>query len=44
MLALAQAFVARPAVLLCDKPSLGLAQALIAPIVEFLKNSAAAGC
>ena len=43
MLALAQAFVARPAVLLCDEPSLGLAQALIPPILEFLKNWAAAG-
>ena len=43
MLALAQAFVARPAVLLCDEPSLGLAQALIPPILEFLKNWARAG-
>ena len=43
MLALAQAFVARPAVLLCDEPSLGLAQALIPPILEFLKNWARDG-
>ena len=43
MLALAQAFVARPAVLLCDEPSLGLAQALIPPILEFLKNWAKDG-
>ena len=43
MLALAQAFVARPAVLLCDEPSLGLAQALIPPILAFLRNWARAG-
>jgi branched-chain amino acid transport system ATP-binding protein len=43
MLALAQAFVARPAVLLCDEPSLGIAQALIPPILEFLKNWARQG-
>jgi branched-chain amino acid transport system ATP-binding protein len=43
MLALAQAFVARPAVLLCDEPSLGLAQALIPPILEFLKGWARDG-
>ena len=43
MLALAQAFVARPAVLLCDEPSLGLAQALIPPILDFLKRWAQAG-
>jgi len=43
MLALAQAFVARPAVLLCDEPSLGIAQALIAPIFEFLRNWATDG-
>jgi len=43
MLALAQAFVARPAVLLCDEPSLGLAQALIPPILDFLKNWAQQG-
>jgi branched-chain amino acid transport system ATP-binding protein len=43
MLALAQAFVARPSVLLCDEPSLGIAQALIAPILEFLKRWARGG-
>jgi branched-chain amino acid transport system ATP-binding protein len=43
MLALAQAFVARPSVLLCDEPSLGLAQALIPPILEFLRGWARAG-
>ena len=43
MLALAQAFVARPAVLLCDEPSLGLAQALIPPILDFLRRWARAG-
>ncbi len=31
MVALAQAFAARPKVLLCDEPSLGLAQALVPP-------------
>jgi branched-chain amino acid transport system ATP-binding protein len=43
MLALAQAFVARPSVLLCDEPSLGIAQALIPPILEFLQSWARAG-
>ena len=43
MLALAQAFVARPAVLLCDEPSVGLAQALIPPILEFLRSWARNG-
>lgn len=43
MLALAQAFVARPAVLLCDEPSLGLAQALIPPILEFIRSWARDG-
>lgn len=43
MLALAQAFVARPTVLLCDEPSLGLAQALIPPILDFLKRWARQG-
>jgi branched-chain amino acid transport system ATP-binding protein len=43
MLALAQAFVARPAVLLCDEPSLGLAQALIPPILDFLRSWARQG-
>jgi branched-chain amino acid transport system ATP-binding protein len=43
MLALAQAFVAQPKVLLCDEPSLGIAQALIPPILGFLKRWAARG-
>ena len=43
MLALAQAFVAQPKVLLCDEPSLGLAQALIPPILAFLKRWAEQG-
>jgi branched-chain amino acid transport system ATP-binding protein len=43
MLALAQAFAAQPRVLLCDEPSLGIAQALIPPILEFLRRWAAMG-
>jgi branched-chain amino acid transport system ATP-binding protein len=43
MLALAQAFVAQPKVLLCDEPSLGIAQALIPPILNFLKDWARQG-
>jgi branched-chain amino acid transport system ATP-binding protein len=43
MLALAQAFVSQPKVLLCDEPSLGLAQALIPPILAFLKRWAEQG-
>ena len=43
MLALAQAFVAQPKVLLCDEPSLGIAQALIPPILNFLRLWAASG-
>lgn len=43
MLALAQAFVAQPKVLLCDEPSLGLAQALIPPILDFLERWAKQG-
>jgi len=42
MLTLAQAFVARPKVLLCDEPSLGLAMALMPPIMDFLRAWAAA--
>ena len=38
MLALGQAFVAQPKVLLCDEPSTGLAQALLPVILEFLKR------
>lgn len=43
MLALAQAFVAHPKVLLCDEPSLGLAQALLPSILTFLKDWARRG-
>jgi branched-chain amino acid transport system ATP-binding protein len=43
MVALAQAFAARPKVLLCDEPSLGLAQALVPPILSFLQNWAKSG-
>jgi branched-chain amino acid transport system ATP-binding protein len=43
MLALGQAFVAQPRVLLSDEPSLGLAQALMPPILAFLKRWAAKG-
>lgn len=43
MLALGQAFVAKPQVLLCDEPSLGLAQALLPQILTFLRNWAAQG-
>ncbi len=43
ILALGQAFVAQPRVLLSDEPSLGLAQALMPPILGFLKRWAAKG-
>lgn len=43
MLALGQAFVAQPKVLLCDEPSLGLAQALLPPILNFLRDWARRG-
>ncbi|MGO4834118.1 ABC transporter ATP-binding protein, partial [Rhizobiaceae sp. 2RAB30] len=43
MLALGQAFVADPKVLLCDEPSLGLAQALLPTILAFLRDWARAG-
>jgi len=43
MVALAQAFAARPKVLLCDEPSLGLAQALVPPILSFLQSWAKSG-
>jgi branched-chain amino acid transport system ATP-binding protein len=43
MVALAQAFAAKPKVLLCDEPSLGLAQALLPPILQFLRNWARSG-
>jgi branched-chain amino acid transport system ATP-binding protein len=43
MLALGQAFVAQPRVLLSDEPSLGLAQALLPPILAFMRRWAASG-
>jgi len=43
MLALGQAFVAQPKVLLCDEPSMGLAQALLPPILTFLRKWAETG-
>ncbi|CAN5708186.1 ABC transporter ATP-binding protein [soil metagenome] len=43
MLALAQAFVAKPKVLLCDEPSLGLATALMPAILEFLRTWSRSG-
>jgi branched-chain amino acid transport system ATP-binding protein len=43
MLALAQAFIGAPKVLLCDEPSLGLAMAIMPPIMSFLKRWAARG-
>lgn len=43
MVALAQAFASKPKVLLCDEPSLGLAQALLPPILEFLREWARTG-
>jgi len=43
MLALAQAFVGGPQLLMCDEPSLGLAQALMPPILGALEQWAARG-
>jgi branched-chain amino acid transport system ATP-binding protein len=43
MLALGQAFMARPKFLLCDEPSLGLARALLPQILDFLKSWASEG-
>jgi len=43
MLALGQAFVAQPKVLLCDEPSTGLAQALLPTILKFLQRWAKCG-
>ena len=43
MLALAQAFVARPEILLVDEPSLGIAEMLIPTILEFLRGWARLG-
>jgi branched-chain amino acid transport system ATP-binding protein len=43
MLALGQAFIAQPKVLLCDEPSMGLAQALLPQILAFLRKWAETG-
>lgn len=43
MLALGQAFVAKPKVLLCDEPSMGLAQLLMPQILAFLRRWAESG-
>ena len=43
MLALAQAFIGAPKALLCDEPSLGLAQAIMPPIMSFLRRWANEG-
>jgi len=43
MLALGQAFLAKPKVLLCDEPSTGLAQALMPLILKFLTDWAKEG-
>ncbi len=43
MLALGQAFIAQPKVLLCDEPSMGLAQALLPSILAFLRKWAQSG-
>ncbi|MBX3530182.1 MAG: ABC transporter ATP-binding protein [Rhizobiaceae bacterium] len=43
MLALGQAFIAQPKVLLCDEPSMGLAQALLPQILAFLRKWATTG-
>lgn len=43
MLALSQAFLRKPKVILCDEPSLGLAQALLPSILSFLKQCADGG-
>jgi branched-chain amino acid transport system ATP-binding protein len=43
MLALAQAFVGEPKLLMCDEPSLGLAQNLMPPIFEALRTWASRG-
>lgn len=43
LLALTQAFVGSPRLLLCDEPSLGVAQGLIPEIFRFLRDLASAG-
>lgn len=42
-LALAQAFIANPRVLLCDEPSRGVAVGFVRPILEFLRDLANSG-
>ncbi len=43
ILALTQAFLCQPKVLLCDEPSIGIAQALIPTILKELRNFASRG-
>ncbi|AWB93244.1 ABC transporter ATP-binding protein [Aeromicrobium chenweiae] len=43
MLALVQAWTAQPKILLCDEPSLGLAQSLVPEILSFLRDRADEG-
>lgn len=43
MLALVQAWSSQPRFLLCDEPSMGVAQSLVPDILEFLKRRAAEG-
>jgi branched-chain amino acid transport system ATP-binding protein len=43
MLALVQAWAARPSYLLCDEPSVGLAQSLIPDILRFFRERASEG-
>lgn len=43
MLALVQAWSSQPKFLLCDEPSLGVAQSLVADILDFLKRRASEG-
>ncbi len=43
ILALGQAFIAQPRVLLCDEPSMGVAQMLLPPILSFLRHWARSG-
>jgi branched-chain amino acid transport system ATP-binding protein len=43
ILALGQAFIAQPKVLMCDEPTMGLSQALMPPILAFLRRWASTG-
>ncbi|PZQ46436.1 MAG: ABC transporter ATP-binding protein [Rhodovulum sulfidophilum] len=43
ILALGQAFVAKPKILMCDEPSMGVAQMLLPPILSFLRRWAESG-